>query len=102
LPSAFTYTSGSSSGGTTTGSGTGGASSTVPAGGGLFVFGGGSNQQLLTASGCNASTAVFWTTDSKGAWIGYIPSVPVAVVNAAWTSLFPTGIPAGTPIFARC
>ena len=102
LPSAFTYTSGSSTGGTTTGAGSGGASTTVPAGGGLFVFGGGSNQQLLTASGCNASTAVFWTTDSKGAWIGYIPSVPVAVVNAAWTSLFPTGIPAGTPIFARC
>ena len=103
LPSAFTYTAGgSSTGGTTTTTGAGGASTTVPAGGGLFVFGGGSNQQLLTASGCSASTAVFWTTDSKGAWIGYIPSVPVAVVNAAWTSLFPTGIPAGTPIFARC
>ncbi|MEI6136638.1 MAG: hypothetical protein WCQ48_04390, partial [Chloroflexota bacterium] len=84
------------------GTGTGGTSSPGPAGGGLFVFGGGTNAQLLTASGCSASTAVFWTTNASGAWIGYIPSVPVAIVNAAWTSLFPNGIPAGTPIFARC
>lgn len=74
----------------------------LPAGGGLFVFAGGTNAQLLAASGCDASTAVFWTTNAAGAWIGYIPSVPVAVVNAAWTALFPNGIPAGTPIFARC
>ena len=99
LPSAFTY-GGTSSGGT---SGTsGGTTSPLPAGGGLFVFAGGTNAQLLAQSGCSASTAVFWTTDSKGAWIGYIPSVPVAVVNAAWMALFPTSIPAGTPIFARC
>ncbi|MFA7249417.1 MAG: IPT/TIG domain-containing protein [Dehalococcoidia bacterium] len=96
LPSAFTYT------GTGQQAAPGGSSAPVPAGGGLFVFGGGSNAQLLTASGCNANTAVFWTTDSAGTWIGYIPSVPVAIVNAAWTALFPNGIPAGTPIFARC
>ena len=74
----------------------------LPPGGGLFVFGGGTNAQLVTASGCNASTSVFWTTDAGGAWVGYIPSVPVAVVNAAWNTLFPSSIPAGTPIFARC
>ena len=28
--------------------------------------------------------------------------IPIAVVNAAWNTLFPTAIPAGTPIFARC
>ena len=103
LPSAFTYSAGGTSGGTSTGSGTtGGSTNPLPAGGGLFVFAGGTNAQLLTQSGCKASTAVFWTTDSTGAWIGYIPSVPVAVVNAAWMALFPTSIPAGTPIFARC
>ena len=103
LPSAFTYSAGGTSGGTSTGSGTtGGSTNPLPAGGGLFVFAGGTNAQLLTQSGCKASTAVFWTTDSAGAWIGYIPSVPVAVVNAAWMALFPTSIPAGTPIFARC
>ena len=102
LASAFTYVAGGTTPPPTTGTGTGGTSSPVPAGGGLFVFGGGTNAQLLTASGCSASTAVFWTTNASGAWIGYIPSVPVAIVNAAWTSLFPNGIPAGTPIFARC
>ena len=101
LPSAWTYTTGST-GPTTPPPSTGGSSSPVPAGGGLFVFGGGTNQQLLTASGCSAALAVFWTTNAQGVWIGYIPSVPVAVLNAAWTALFPNGIPAGTPIFARC
>lgn len=101
LPSAFAYTAGGTSTGTG-GTGTGGTSSPVPSGGGLFVFGGGSNAQLLAASGCSANTAVFWTTNAAGAWIGYIPSVPVAIVNATWTSLFPNGIPAGTPIYARC
>ena len=98
LPSAFTYGTGGTTGGTTTG----GTTSPVPVGGGLFVFGGGTSAQLLIASGCNASTAVFWTTNAAGAWIGYIPSVPVAILNAEWTALFPNGIPAGTPIFARC
>ena len=103
LPSAFTYSAGGTSGGTSTGGGTtGGSTNPLPAGGGLFVFAGGTNAQLLTQSGCKASSAVFWTTGSTGAWIGYIPSVPVAVVNAAWMALFPTSIPAGTPIFARC
>ncbi|MSQ30578.1 MAG: hypothetical protein EXR64_00900 [Dehalococcoidia bacterium] len=75
----------------------------VPAGGsGLFVFKGGSNADLVAVSGCNASTAVFWTTDTHGAWIGYLPSVPIAIVNASWNALFPNGIPANTAIFARC
>jgi hypothetical protein len=96
---AFSYTSSATtppaSGGTT--------SPTVPAGGsGLFVFKGGSNADLLAVSGCNATTAVFWTTDAQGTWVGYLPSVPTAIVNAAWNSLFPNGIPANTPIFARC
>ncbi len=96
---AFTYASSTSTpptGGT-------GSGPLVPAGGsGLFTFHGGTNAELLAASGCNASTAVFWTTDAHGTWIGYLPSVPVAIVNAAWNALFPNGIPANTPIFARC
>ena len=97
LPNAFTYTSGGTS--TPPPPST---NSPLPAGGGLFVFSGGTNAQLVTASGCNAATSVFWTTDSTGAWVGYIPSAPVTVVNAAWNRLFPTSIPAGTPIVARC
>ncbi len=102
LLNAFTYGTSTTSTGGGGSPGPGGASNPVPAAGGLFVFGGGTNAQLVAASGCNASTAVFWATDSKGAWIGYIPSVPVAVVNAAWLALFASGIPAGTAIYARC
>ena len=100
LQSGFSYTGGSASAPSSAPSTSG---PLVPTGGsGLFVFKGGSNADLVAASGCNASTAVFWVTDSKGAWIGYLPSVPVAIVNAAWNSLFPNGIPANTAIFARC
>ena len=98
LPGAFTYVEGASSSGGTPPA----TVNPLPAEGGLFVFAGGSNEQLLAASGCDAASAVFWTTDAGGTWVGYIPSVPVAVVNAGWTALFPNGIPAGTPIFARC
>ena len=77
-------------------------SAPLSGGSGLFVFGGGSSADLVAYSGCAAATAVFWTTDAQGGWVGYIPSAPVAVVNAAWNALFPTGIPAGTAIFARC
>ncbi|MGE3856447.1 MAG: IPT/TIG domain-containing protein [Dehalococcoidia bacterium] len=102
LPSAFTY-GGTSSGGTTTPTpGAGGASSPVPSGGGLFVFGGGTNDQLVAAAGCQTANAAYWTTTSTGEWVGYVPSVPIPAVNAAWNKLFAGGIPAGTPIFARC
>lgn len=84
------------------GGSSGGSSSVVPPGGGLFVFSGGTSAQLMTASGCDPRTAVFWTTNPQGVWIGYIPAIPIAVVNAAWNALFPTTIPAGTPIFAHC
>ena len=74
----------------------------VAAGGGLFVFGGGTNAQLVAAAGCSTSNAAYWTTTSTGDWVGYVPSVPIPAVNAAWNQLFAGGIPAGTPIFARC
>ena len=74
----------------------------MPAGGGLFVFGGGTNAQLVAAAGCSTSNAAYWTTTSTGDWVGYVPSVPIPAVNAAWNQLFAGGIPAGTPIFARC
>lgn len=109
LSSAFTY-GGSSTGGTTGGStgtgaqtpGAGGSSGAVPPGGGLFVFGGGTNDQLVAAAGCKTANAAYWTTTSTGEWVGYVPSVPIPAVNAAWNTLFAGGIPAATPIFARC
>lgn len=104
LSGAFSYTT---TGGTTGGA-TGGTTTTptqgttlAPGTSGLFVFRGGSNADLAVATGCPSSRLVVWATDSKGQWVGYIPSAP-AVVNVSWDALFPNGIPAGTPIYARC
>ena len=100
LPNAFTYVAAAA---TTPPAPPAQIGPLVPVGGsGLFVFRGGSNADLVAVSGCNASTTVFWTTDTRGTWIGYLPSVPIAIVNAAWNALFPNGIPANTAIFARC
>jgi len=78
-------------------------SGSVPSGGGLalIVFGGGSGAQLLAASGCPASSAAFWAADG-GAFVTYVPGTAIAAVNAAWDAKFPTGIPAGTALLARC
>ncbi|MFA7297728.1 MAG: trypsin-like serine protease [Dehalococcoidia bacterium] len=78
-------------------------SGSVPSSGGLalIVFGGGSGTQLLAASGCSASSAAFWAADG-GAFVTYVPGTAIAAVNAAWDAKFPTGIPAGTALLARC
>ena len=74
----------------------------VPAQGfGLIVFGGGSGPQLAAASGCPAGTAQFWAT-TGGTFVVYIPAAKVAAVNSAWEAAFGGGIPAGTPLLARC
>lgn len=69
---------------------------------GLFVFAGGTNDDLVAAVSCSPSTVVFWATDAAGSWTAYVPAVTVSVVNAAWNALFPSGIPANTPIYVRC
>ncbi len=78
-------------------------SGSVPSGGGLalIVFGGGSGAQLLAASRCPASSAAFWAADA-GAFVTYVPGTAIAAVNATWDAKFPTGIPAGTALLARC
>lgn len=98
LPGGFTYTAGTP----TPAPNPVVRASTFPAGGsGLFVFPGGSNSALVAASGCPAGRVVFWATDSKGQWVGYIPTAP-AVINITWDALFPNGLPAGIPIFVKC
>ncbi len=76
---------------------------TLPATGiGLFVFGGGSNDQLVTATGCPKVTAAFWTTTASGEFVSYVPGTTIGPVNAAWNTLFPAGIPAGTALLGKC
>lgn len=96
LPNGYTFTTTGSSTPTSTG-----GSALAPGSSGLFVFRGGSNVDLVTASGCAPGRLVLWATDPKGQWVGYIPTAP-AVINLSWDALFPAGIPAGTPIYARC
>jgi len=101
LTGGFTYTTaGGTTGGTTT---TPPPQSTglAPGTSGLFVFRGGSNADLTVASGCPAARVVLWATDARGQWVGYIPTAP-AVINVSWDALFPSGIPANTPIYVRC
>lgn len=79
-------------------------SGSIPASGGfgLIVFGGGSNAQLVAAANCPLSTVSFWTSDGSGGYIAYIPGSSISAVNGAWSTRFPSGIPAGTPLIARC
>lgn len=102
LAGAFTYTA-SATGGTAapTPLPTTQAPGLAPGTSGLFVFRGGSNADLAVASGCPTGRLVLWATDAKGQWVGYIPTAP-AVINVSWDALFPSGIPAGTPIYVRC
>jgi hypothetical protein len=69
---------------------------------GLIVFGGGTNAELLTASGCAATSAVFWASNSAGGFDAYVPGAGVEVVNAAWNSRFGGSIPADTALIGRC
>jgi hypothetical protein len=78
-------------------------SGSIPASGfGLIVFGGGTNEQLVEASGCPEATATFYATNSSGGFVTYIPGSGVAVVNAAWNTMFEEGIPALTPLAGKC
>src|SRR5581483_6575898 len=100
LPSGFTYLAAGLA--ATPPGPAGSAGPALSPAGGLFVFRGGTNADLVRDSGCSASTSVFWTTDRQGNWVGYIPAVTFALVNAPWNGLFPGTIPAGTPIYAHC
>ncbi len=69
---------------------------------GLIVFGGGSSSQLVAAANCPLSTVAFWAYDGREGYIAYIPGTAIGAVNAAWNTQFSSGIPAGTPLIARC
>src|SRR5262249_36890041 len=98
LDDGFTYGAGGGGGPGTIVSG-----SVPKAGGfGLFVFGGGTNAQLVTASECPQATATFYATNTTGGFVTYIPGSGVQAVNAAWNSLFPSGIPATTALIGKC
>ena len=68
---------------------------------GLIVFGGGTDTELLAASGCPSETAAFWSFQ-EGQYVQLLPGVPIPIVNAEWRNKFPQGIPADTPLMARC
>lgn len=68
----------------------------------LVVFSGGSSESLVTASNCPRAQPTFWTTDSSGAFVTFIPASTIAAVNAAWTTMFASGIPSNTPLVAVC
>ncbi len=72
-----------------------------PRGIGLIVFSGGTDAELLAASGCPSETAAFWSYQ-EDRFIQLLPGVPLPIVNAEWRSKFPNGVPAGTPLMARC
>lgn len=101
LSGAFTYTTATGGGTSATTPPPAQPTGLAPGTSGLFVFRGGSNADLAVASGCPAGRLVLWATDAKGQWVGYIPTAP-AVINVSWDALFPSGIPAGTPIYVRC
>ena len=79
-------------------------SGTVPktGGSGLIVFGGGTTDQLVTASGCAAATSSFYATNAAGEFVTFVPGTTIAAVNAAFTTLYATGIPANTALIGKC
>ncbi|MFA7295600.1 MAG: hypothetical protein WC211_00260 [Dehalococcoidia bacterium] len=78
-------------------------SGSVPASGGfgLFVFAGGTNEEMLAATGCPGTSAAYWAL-TNGAFTVFIPGTRIAAVNAEWSRLFASGIPAGTVLLGRC
>lgn len=68
---------------------------------GLVVYGGGSSEQLVMASGCPREQVVFWAT-SGGVFVTFVPGSSIGAVNAAWHARYPNGLPANTPLIARC
>lgn len=75
-------------------------STPVPSGGfALVIFSGGSSQQLAAAAGC--ASPVFWATES-GAFVTFVPGTAITAVNAGWNAKFAQGVPANTPLIARC
>lgn len=66
----------------------------------LIVFGGGTTEQLVKAANCRGDSAIFWSVQN-GRWVGYIEGAPRGA-NNDWNSRFSRGIPAQTPIVAKC
>jgi hypothetical protein len=97
--------SSSSSGGTTTVVTSGG--STVSSGSvrnasfAIFVFAGGDYDTLTRATSCPSRAAAFWAIVA-GEFLTYVPGAQVSVVNAEFLSVFPSGIPAQTPLISLC
>lgn len=69
---------------------------------GLAVFRGGTATQLVQATGCPATTAVFYFT-AGGAFVLYVPGTAVTSVNEAFLATFPGGaVPANTAFLGKC
>ena len=71
----------------------------LPTAGVGFVTFGGTTAQLETALVNQSCISPIFVT-SGGEWIGFIPTVQFAAVNAAFNALFADGIPLGTPMVA--
>ena len=74
----------------------------LPAGGyGLVVWGGGpADQFVAVAAGRGCTVRSLWVID-RGAFVGYVPGAP-ALVNEAFTALFPGSVMPPTPAIAVC
>jgi hypothetical protein len=67
----------------------------------IFVFVGGDYNALLTAGNCPARAVAFWAI-LGGEFLTYVPTAQVSIVNAAFLSAFPRGVPAHTPLISFC
>ncbi|MGE3962178.1 MAG: hypothetical protein AB7F65_10915 [Dehalococcoidia bacterium] len=72
-----------------------------PGGISMVVFSGGTTDQLIQAVACPRPTLAMWASAPNGNLVQYTVGRP-AFVNAAWTSLFPNGLPELTPLLLRC
>jgi hypothetical protein len=64
-----------------------------------FVTFGGTTTQLEAALVNQSCISPIFVTNN-GEWVGFIPTVQIAAVNAAFNALFADGIPLGTPMVA--
>ena len=65
---------------------------------GLVTFGGTiAELQTALATAC-ASGAPIFSTDASGNFVPYFPTAAVTAVNVGFNTLWPSGLPDGTPL----
>jgi len=67
----------------------------------LVVYSGGSTADLVAAVACPLPNVGIWASTPDGNLVQYTPGRP-AFATASWTALFPSGLPALTPLLVRC